>query len=210
MDIALKTPAGATVAGIGTRLGALYTQTYGSSYQQAVLRGNVYSCANQSGVTSQAGLSGTTPVLALYNPANSGVYVAVWFAGAQFTVAFATAGMIWVGLHQTTAAAKAVSAVGTVSTNTRNMLVGTSTQGGKAQACLAGTATAPIAIASLGVGLTGAITTVPGGGTFGRWFDGSIILTPDSAISIQTGVASGASGTFCEYIWEEIDINNLP
>lgn len=181
-------------------------KSYGGSYAAAVLRGNVYTCVNQAGVTSQAGLSGTTPVLALYNPANSGVRVHVLYAGAVFTVSAATAGVVWVASHQTTAAAKAVSAVGTVSTNTRNALIGTSTQGAQAQACLAGTATTPIAIAILGVLKTGAITTIPEDVTLGRWFDGGLILQPDSAISIQTGVASGASGTFCEYIWEECAI----
>jgi hypothetical protein len=37
-----------------------------------------------------------------------------------------------------------------------------------------------------------------------RWFDGSLILLPGSAISFQTSTASGASSTFAELIWEEI------
>ena len=67
-------------------------------------------------------------------------------------------------------------------------------------------AATPIAICGLGVGLTGAITTVPAATMLERYFDGSVILQPDSAVSIQTGVASGASGTFCEYVWEEVAI----
>jgi len=203
MDIALKTTAGTPVGALGTREGAAFTQQYGTSFAELVRRGNVYACANQSGVTSQAGLSGTTPVLALYNPANSGIEVELLYAGAIVTVAFATAGFVGLGLHQTTAAAKAVSAVGTVSTNTRNLYSTTSTQGGVAQACLAGTATAPILIDILGSGLTGAITTVPFIQTLERWYNGSIVLQPDTAVSIQTGVASGASGLFCCYIWNE-------
>lgn len=181
-----------------------------SSYEELVYSGRVFYCANQSGVTSQAGLSGTTPVLTLFNPISSTVDLVVLFAGCQITVAAATAGMIWVGLHQATAAANAASAVGTVSANTRNALVQTSLAAGQGQCLLAGTATTPIAIASLGVMLTGAITTTDAQPTYGRFFDGSLILTPNSAISIQTGVASGASGLFCEYVWMERPISERP
>lgn len=182
---------------------SMLTQQYGGGYSEAVLRGRVFGCCNQTGVTSQAGLSGTTPVLTLYNPAGSGINVHVWYVGAIFNVAFATASAVFVGLHQTSAAAKAVSAVGTISTNTRNMLSTASLAAGQAQACLAATAATPIGVAILGGGLTGAITTVPVAPPCCRWFDGSLILPEDSAISVQTGVASGAAGLWCEYIWEE-------
>jgi hypothetical protein len=56
----------------------------------------------------------------------------------------------------------------------------------------------------LGVLKTGPITAIPEDVSMGRWINGGIILQPDSAISIQTGVASGGSGMFCEYIWEEV------
>ena len=203
MDISYKSEAGTPVGALGTPKGAAYVQPYGAPLAELVRRGNVYACASQAGVTSQAGLSGTTPTLALYNPANSGIDVHLWYASFSVTVAFATAGAIWLGLHQTTAAAKAVSAVGTISANTRNLYSTTSTQGGVAQACLAGTATAPIGIHLLGSGLTGAITTVPLT-TLECWYNGSVILQPDSAVSHQTGVATGASGGFSCFIWEEV------
>src|SRR3990167_9862723 len=64
-------------------------------YHEPTSRGAVFSVCNQAGVTSQAGLSLTTPVLTLYNPLGSGVLGRLWYAGCTFTVAFATAGAIW-------------------------------------------------------------------------------------------------------------------
>ena len=210
MDIQGRTSSGTLVGAAASAPGALYTQDFAARYEAMCLKGNVYMCANQSGVTSQAGLSGTTPVLALYNPANSGVYVSLLFAGAIEIVATATTHAVWLGSHQTTAAAKAVTAVGTISTSTRNALIGTSTQGGQAQACLAGTATTPIAIDILGALGTVAVTSWMQQVTYGKWYDGSVILTPDSAVSIQTGAASGSAGLLCNYIWREIAITALP
>ena len=58
----------------------------------------------------------------------------------------------------------------------------------------------------LGVMLTGAITTIPALATFGRWFAGAVLIQPGTNISIQTLVASGASGLLCEYCWEEVPL----
>lgn len=169
-----------------------------SGYEDAVNRGNTYGVCSQSGVTSQAGLSATTPVLTLANPTGSGVNAVLWYAGATFSVAFATAGVVWLA-HSAVPATLA-----TLSTAHRNMKLGGS-QGNKVKALLACTLpAAPVGVCLLGVGLTGAITTIPTLGTLGRWFNGSVVITPGHAVSIQTGVASGASGMFCEYIWEEV------
>src|SRR3990167_681827 len=75
------------------------------SFAAAVERGRCYTVANQSGVTSQAGLSATTPVLTLYNPAGSGVNGRLWFAGATIEVAAATAGSIVLAAGTNTVAA---------------------------------------------------------------------------------------------------------
>lgn len=172
-------------------------------FQEAVLQGQCYAVANQAGVTSQAGISVTTPVLTLYNPLGSGKNLVIWYAGASFTVAFATAGAVFVcvGTDIQTAAV-----TGTLTTSHRNLKSGT-TASPAARTFLAATLpVAPVAVSILGVGLTGAITVVPNSQPLGRWFDGSFILIPGSNMTIQTGVASGASGMFCEYIWEEISI----
>lgn len=171
-------------------------------YQEMALRGNLFMCSNAAGVTSQAGISATTPVLTLYNPAGSGIRAALIYAGATFSVAFATAGAIWLCANTNVAAA---AVTGTNSTLMKNCLLG-----GAAPALtplLAATLpAAPTGIDLLGVGLTGAITTIPFVQAVGKWYEGSIILAPGTAISIQTGVASGASGMFCTYMWQEIPI----
>lgn len=171
-------------------------------YYEPTSRANVFWVANQVGITSQAGLSATTPALTLFNPKGSGVNASILFAGAQFTVAFATAGAIFVAVNTNIAAA---DVTGTATTAHRAGLLG---NGGapKVTPLLAATLpVAPVAVDILGAGLTGAITVIPGF-SFGRWYDGSLVLAPGSALSIQTGVASGASGTFCSYVWEEITI----
>lgn len=185
--------------------GALIVQ---DDFAAAVERGRCFAVCNQSGVTSQAGLSGTTPTLTLYNPSGSGVNGRLWFAGATFTVAFATAGAVWLAANINVAAA---AVTGTITTTHVNLkLAGTGAvagaQGNRITALTAATLpAAPIGICLLGVGLTGAITTIPHLQTLGRWFNGGVMLMPGTALSIQTGVASGASGTFCEYMWEEVD-----
>lgn len=169
------------------------------SFREAVEEGRAFAVCNQAGVTSQAGLSATTPVLTLYNPVGSGKNAFVHFCGATFSVAFATAGAIWVAVGTNLAAA---AVTGTLTTSHRNLKLG----GGQPALTPLLAATlpaAPVGIHLLGVGLTGAITTIPHVQTVGRWFAGGILLQPGANLSLQTGVASGASGMFCEYIWEE-------
>ena len=170
----------------------------------AVDKGRVFAVASQVGVTSQAGLSLTTPVLTLYNPLGSGVKGRLWYAGAVFTVAFASAGAVWLAAGTSPVAAEGT---GTLTTAHRNLnMGGVSAQGNKIVPFLAATLpAAPVAVALLGVGLTGAITLMPYLQSVGRWFYGCININPGTNLSIQTGVASGASGMFNEYIWEEED-----
>jgi len=171
-------------------------------FQEAVLNGQVYAVANQTGVTSQAGLSATTPVLTLYNPLGSGKNAVIWYAGAIFLVAFAAASAIYVAVGTDVQSA---AVTGTLTTTHRNLKLGM-TQSPAVRTYLAATLpAAPVAVSLLGAGLTGAITTAPAIKPIGRWFNGSIVLKPGTNLSIQTSTASGASATLCEYIWEEVD-----
>lgn len=182
--------------------GSALVKQAGSAFEEAVNRGNVYGGANQTGVTSQAGLSATTPVLTLYNPAGSGKKGVLWFAGTAFTVAFATAGAVWLAQG---GSLEAAAVTGTLSTAHRNLLTGRA-DGNKIRLLTVATLpAAPVGIALLGAGLTGAITTLPYAVALERWFNGAYVLKPGYNFTIQTGVASGASGMFCEFIWEEID-----
>lgn len=175
------------------------------AFRRAVDAGRCFAVCNQAGVTSQAGLSATSPVLTLYNPLGSKTVGRLWYAGATFSVAFATAGAIWLAAG-TSAVAAAVT--GTLTTTHRNLkLGGLDAQGNRIVPMLAATLpAAPVAISLLGVGLTGAITTIPFiGGQVGRNYGGALRIEPGTNLTIQTGVASGASGMFCEFVWEEQD-----
>lgn len=173
-------------------------------FAAAVERGRCFAVCNQVGVTSQAGLSATTPVLTLANPLGSGVRGRLWYAGAAFSVAFATADAVFLAVGTSSVAA---AVTGTLTTAHRNLkLGGLSAQGNKVIPFLAATLpAAPVAVAILGAALTGAITTAPTQQPCGRWFNGAVVIEPGCNVSVQTGIASGASGMFIEFIWEEVD-----
>lgn len=172
-----------------------------SRYQAACERGRVWSVCNQTGITSQAGLSLTTPALTVYNPLGSGGKGILWYAGANFSVVFAAAAAVWLAANTSTAAA---AVTGTLTTAHRNLKLGSAVNPTFLQFLLAATLpAAPVGIHLLGMGLTGAINLMPAMQNLGEWFDGSIELLPGTAVSIQTSTASGTSGTFCTFICEE-------
>lgn len=167
-------------------------------FQDAVERGNVYAVASQAAVSTQAGLSATTPALTLANPAGSGVNLVLWYLSANLAAANAAAAALLIAVG-TDSAAAAVS--GTLTTAHRNLKLG-SANNPKAKTFLAATLpAAPVAMGLLGMGLTGLITTAPGLQPFERWVNGAIVLKPGTNLSIQS---STAASIFCEYIWEEI------
>lgn len=168
----------------------------------AVMRGNVFAVANQVGVTSQAGFSATTPVLTLYNPAGSGKNLAVWYAGALSNVIWGAVSAVHVCVGTDTVAA---AVTGTLTTAHRNLLLGSSSDPSGVPMLAATLPNAPVSIAILGAGLTGAVNLLPNTPPLSRWFNGALVLKPGTNMSIQTIAASGAAGLICEYIWEEID-----
>ncbi len=176
------------------------TQDGHARYQEAVQRGNVYMTANQSGVTSQAGLSGTTPVLSLFNPKGNNKNLVLLYAGAVEIVATATTHVVWLAANVNIAAA---AVTGTVATIT-NALVGNGNSPSASAFTAATLPATPIAIAMIGTVGTVAVTSWAQAPSFGRYFDGTVIVAPGGALSIQTSAASGASGLLCEFIWEEI------
>jgi len=169
-------------------------------FAEAVKKGRCFTVCNQTGVATQSALSATTPVLTLANPLGSSVDCILWFAGVNFLVVFAAVAEIWLAAG-TVGAGAAVT--GTKTTSHRNCLLG----GGEPSVIPLLAATlpaAPVGISLLGAGLTGAVNLLPTSLGLERWFDGSVIIQPGTNISIQTGSVSGASGTLCEYIWEEV------
>lgn len=180
-------------------------------FAREVEQGKGFIVANQSGVTSQAGLSATTPVLTLYNPAGSGVTGKLWMASAHMEVANAAAASVWLCAGTNTVAA---AVTGTLTTAHRNLKLGSAgvvagAQGNRIVSMLAATLpAAPVAIDLLGVGLTGAITTVPALAPLTKWYFVPILFQPGTNLSIQTSTASGTSGLLCSYIWTEVDLIN--
>jgi hypothetical protein len=190
-------------SGAASRPGMSRRGQFGVSdaFREAVEFGRCFAICAQAGVTTQAGLSATTPALTLYNAAGSGKLGVLHYVGAAMAVANAAAAAVWVAANTNVAAA---AVTGTATTAHRNLKLGGAAP--TLQPLLAATLpAAPVGIALIGMGLTGAITTVPSMVPMGRWFDGGLVLAPGTAISVQTSTASGASGLWTEYIWEEID-----
>lgn len=184
-----------------TRMLGVRTADAQARYQAACERGRVWTVCNQAGITSAAGLSATTPALTVYNPLGSGGKGILWYAGANFSVAFTAAAAVWLAANTVPTAA---AVTGTLTTAHRNVKLGSATSPTFLQFLLAATLpAAPVGIHLLGMGLTGAITTVPCQNNLGEWFDGAIEILPGTAISIQTSTASGTSGTWCTYKVEE-------
>lgn len=170
-------------------------------YYEAVSRGKVFGVANQAGITTQAGLSLTTPALTLYNPAGSGVNGVLLFAGAIESIVVAAASIVWIGLNTNIAAA---AVTGTATTAHRCMLAGGGGSPALSPLLAATLPAAPIAIATLGIYNALAVVSHQPYQTIGRWFDGSIVLAPGAALSFQTSTASGTAGFFGEFVWEEV------
>lgn len=170
-------------------------------YTESVLNGNVYFVGDTAGRTTAAGLTTAPVCVSLYNPLGSGVVLSLLYASAQFLVAFAAASAIWIGLTPTgTATATTGTAIN--ATNCKGTVGGS-----KVQALTTATLPAtPTIIADLGVGLTGAITTVPQVQSMYRWFDGAIQVGPGGALSLQVSTASGTSSSLMNWMWEEIPI----
>lgn len=182
--------------------GSVMTYDSHARYMDAVLRGNVFLAANQSGVTSQAGLSATTPVLSLYNPKGNNKNAVLLWAGAANIIAVATTQVVWVAANFNIAAAATTGTVAIIS----NALIGNSNQPSISAFTAATLPAAPIAVAMLGTVGTVAVTSWAQVPSFGRYFDGSIVLAPGASLSIQTSAASGTSGLLCEFAWEEVPI----
>lgn len=186
----------------GSKDGSQVVQDGHAKYQEAVYRGNVYTAANQTGLATAAGLSATTPVLTLANPAGSGKLAVLLYAGITFSVAPAAAAVCWLAANVNPVAA---AVTGTAFT-ARNALLGAPASNSVLPLLAATLPATPTAICQLGVMFAAALTVNNTNAPMGRWFDGSIILAQGAAISIQTSTASGALGTWQEFIWEEIPV----
>jgi hypothetical protein len=173
-------------------------------FQEAVFRGNVYVTANQSLATLQTGLTTAQTGLGIYNPANSGKNLVLWYASCVWTVAQPTASAV-VGLLAATNTLQAAPTSQTIATY-RNSLLGV----GNAPVAIplvAGTlAAAGVAICVMGVAHTGALTVDTQLQPIQRWFDGSIIVAPGVYLGFFSSIAPAASSFWGEMCWEEIPV----
>lgn len=195
MEITLG-PLGITWA--GNRGGAALVAPYGSGLEEAVERGNVFATANQTTVTTQAGLSATTPALTIANRNGSGQRVKVWYVSCTSLVAAGAAAAIFAALGRKHGTAVTETTAATVA----NMKTGdASAPQGIACLAVATLPAAPVAIGILGAQTTAAITTGPVGSFFERWYNGALFIDEGCNFSLQS---STASTFFCEYIFEVV------
>lgn len=179
--------------------GALFTSQAEAKFDQAVERGNVFVTANQTTVTTQAGLSATTPALTLANRVNSGKTIRLWYVSCTSLVAAGAAAAVWATLGGYSATA----VTETTAATTRNMKTGDAgAPSGVAALAVATLPAAPVAVGVLGAQTTAAITTAPNGSFYERWYNGALRIAAGYNFSIQT---STASTLFCEYIFEVAD-----
>jgi len=178
-------------------LGGLTVTQLNSRYYETTYRRQMYTIANQSGVTTSAALTTTYVGLCLDNPTSSTVNLVLTKAGYSFTVAPAAA--VAVGLMTGTGA----SITGAVTP--RNRFVG-----GVGSQALASTSLTlpgtPVLETILDTVTTAAITTAPKGVGAIIDLEGSLILPPGAFVAFYTSTASGASGFFGSFQWIEVPL----
>jgi hypothetical protein len=178
-------------------LGGLTVTQLNSRYYETTYRRQMYTIANQSGVTTSAALTTTYVGLCLDNPTSSTVNLVLTKAGYSFTVAPAAA--VAVGLMTGTGA----SITGAVTS--RNRFVG-----GVGSQALASTSLTlpgtPVLETILDTVTTAAITTAPKGVGAIIDLEGSLILPPGAFVAFYTSTASGASGFFGSFQWIEVPL----
>lgn len=175
-----------------------------SRYQESSYRLNSYLCADLGGtpVTTQAGLSATTPALTLWNPLSSGVAMVVNDFSVALTTAPANTTAFWLAV--TTGATTAPSA--TTAATTQSSMMGYSKTPTGACYRVATLTALPIAVRNVGTivawgnGIPGAVFSQV---QLNDSIDGKIILYPGTSLSLQTSQVAAVTASFS---WEEIAI----
>lgn len=174
-------------------------------YMDAVLRGRVYIAGQTTSTLMPAGLSASPTTTTLWNPYGSNVYGVIWYASVTAKVAWVAAAAVWIAENQglsTTAATTGTAGLVT------NALTGAVSQGVIQPLTTATIAAAPTNLVfSLGIGMTGALTTMPQGTPIGDWINGAVILAPGNTLSFQSSTASPATSCTGLWIYEEVPIN---
>lgn len=194
---------GATNGGDGTsqnrerrsRTNAKVTAAAHGDYAEAVMRNKVFIGSNLLGtpVTTQAGLSATTPALTLYNPLNSGVYANLLQVTIGLNAAPAAATTLCLAVNSNAAAPTSTTAAAVINANNGGPV-------SNAVQCyrVATLAAAPVATVFLGsvsaASLVAALSWVVD-------LKGGYGIVPGTYISVQ---ATTAVAIFASFMWEEI------
>lgn len=177
------------------------SELHGRYYEQGYRR-NLFSAANPTGVTSTAVTSGTTTNITgiiLANPVGSTVNLVVLKAGYAVSVAPAAAMPIFlaVGYNSST------NLSGVTSLTVRNNFVGVGAAGqGLVYSASTSIPTAPNFVTALGT----VFSTLTSNGPTVVDMEGSIVIPPGGYALITSTVASGASGFFGSFMWEEVPV----
>lgn len=174
-------------------------------YMDAVLRGNVYAAGQTTATIMPAGLSGSPTTTTLVNPAGSGINGVIYYASVTSMITWSAAAVVWIA--ESIGLAVTSSAPGLVT----NVLTGAQ-KGGKIVPFTTATIGSPTAptnvLMSLGVGITGAMTTVPQIAPLGGFIDGAIVVAPGNTLSFQASTQSGGgvASAFGLWIYEEVPL----
>ncbi len=184
-----------------TERGGLRVATAEASFAEAVERGNVYLACSQATVTTQAGLSATTPALTIANRLTSGKVVKLWYAGAAGLVAAAAGAVYYLAMGGPSNTAVTETTPSTTVRNAKTGVLGLPPGIGVLD--VATLPASPTAIALLGIrGGAAAITVQAWAAPQARWFNGAIWVSAGCSISIQT---STVDTIFCDFIFEVVD-----
>jgi hypothetical protein len=200
VELQVKAPVigSGTVTARGSKDSHVLVHDAHSKYLQAALDGRLWSAANLAGtpVTTQAGLSATTPAFTLYNPASSGTILSLIQFGFACTTSPAAITVACLATNLPTAAAPSAVTLAPI----YNTLTG-ATAGSVGQPyAIATLATAPIARYYMPVNLA-ASSLVPCMSDYN--IDGKICVAPGVALSFQT---LAAAAVVCHCFWEEVPL----
>lgn len=179
------------------KTGATVVSSAHGDYAEAVSRGLCFTGSNLLGtpVTTQAGLSATTPALTLHNPPNSGFLANLLAVTIGVNAAPAAATTLCLAVNSNAAAPTSVTNAAII-----NNLYGAAVNNAVQCYRVATLAAAPLATVFLGsisaASLVAALSWVVD-------LKGGVGLYPGSQISIQT---TTAVALFCSFTWEEIPI----
>lgn len=200
MRIDLAGPTGAQVQAEADSLNQTLVAPGDAPYAAAVERGNVFMCAAQATVTTQAGLSATTPAMTVANRPSSGKVVKLWYAGVSSLVSPTAAAACWLAYGVVSATAVTETTPTVTCINAKTGIVALPT--GVGVAVVATLPAAPLGVAILGSQASSAVTLTEKNFYASRWFGGALYVPAGANISVQT---STATTIFTEFIFEVVD-----